>query len=136
MNRNDRVNAILDRQQAGIEAILAASRQLLDKRNSFSIESLDALVAMRSTHIAELAALDEERRAIASDAGDQAVPRASAGLTEVLKDLSQVDERLQDMIRLRQVGIINSMATMRNSANFTNLAESPQVARQLLDVTR
>ena len=43
MNRNDRVNAILDRQQAGIEAILAASRQLLDERNSFSIESLDAL---------------------------------------------------------------------------------------------
>lgn len=137
MNREQKMNAILERQQAGIEAVLVASRSLIEEADSFNIERLETLLVMRSSCIEELAALDKERKSIASESGEQIdMAKTSPALKVVLEHLFIVDERLQYLLRRRQVAIINSMASLTNNVNFNNLNENMQMARQLLDVTR
>lgn len=137
MDREQKIRTILDRQLAGIEAVLVASQSLLDEADSFNMERLETLVEMRSDCIEELALLDKERKLIALEDGEQiVVPEAPPALKTALENLSGVDELLQDMMRRRQVAIINSMASMRNNVNFNILGKDPQMARQLLDVMR
>lgn len=137
MNREQKMNAIWERQQAGIEAVLVASRSLLEEADSFNIERLETLLVMRSSCIEELAALEKERKSIASESGEQIdMAKTSPALKVVLENLSIVDERLQYLLRRRQVAIINSMASLTNNVNFNPLSENMQMARQLLDVTR
>ena len=137
MNREQKMNAIWERQQAGIEAVLVASRSLLEEADSFNIERLETLLVMRSSCIEELTTLDKERKSIASESGEQIdMAKTSPALQVVLENLSIVDERLQYLLRRRQVAIINSMASLTNNVNFNVLSENMQMARQLLDVTR
>ncbi|MCH7575561.1 MAG: hypothetical protein IIA59_10610 [Candidatus Marinimicrobia bacterium] len=137
MNREQKMNAILERQQAGIEAVLVASRSLLEEADSFNIERLETLLVMRSNCIEELAALEKERKSIASGSGEPIdMAKTSPALKVVLENLSAVDERLQYLLRRRQVAIINIMASMPNKVNFSVIGENMQMARQLLDVTR
>ena len=137
MNRKQRLISIRESQQAGLEAVLAASQSLLNEADSFSMERLEALILMRSNCIKEIEILDQERQMIAMESDmPLEIGKGSPAIKVALDGLLKVDEHIQDMMRRQQVAIINSMASMRNRTNFYNRTESLPLARQLLDIVR
>ena len=137
MNRKQRLMSIQERQQAGLEAVLFASQSLLDEADSFSMERLEALILMRSNCIKEIETLDQERQMIAMESDmPLEIGKVSPAIKLALGGLLKVDGHLQDMMRRQQVAIINSMASMRNRANFYDRSENLPLARQLLDIVR
>ena len=136
MNWKEEMQTIATQQELSIELVLEASRALLSQSENFSIDNLEELVALRSSMIDEIVALDAKKKQISVDLDESVPMERSADFKVALQDLSRVDEKLQDVMRRRQVIIINSMASVRNRVNLNNLSESPSAPRRVLDVTR
>lgn len=131
-----RIKEILDQQHDSVQAVLVASQALVNDPKAFSIERLDALLKLRARHIEMISALDRERNSLNDENGESGARVAHAALDAALADLEGVDNLLQDIMRRRQVVIINNMASMRNRVNFKSRTESPPMVRHVLDVVR
>ena len=131
-----RIKEILDQQHDSVQAVLVASQTLVNDPEAFSIERLDALLKLRARHIELISALDRERNSLTDENGESGARVAHAALDAALADLEGVDNLLQDIMRRRQVVIINNMASMRNRVNFKSQTESPRMVRHVLDVVR
>ena len=131
-----RIKEILDQQHDSVQAVLVASQALVNDPKAFSIERLDALLKLRARHIEMISALDRERNSLNDENGESGARVAHAALDAALADLEGVDNLLQDIMRRRQVVIINNMASMRNRVNFKSQTESPPMVRHVLDVVR
>lgn len=131
-----RIKEILDQQHDSVQAVLVASQALVNDPEAFSIERLDALLKLRARHIEMISALDRERNSLNDENGESGARVAHAALDAALADLKGVDNLLQDIMRRRQVVIINNMASMQNRVNFKSRTESPPMVRHVLDVVR
>ena len=136
MTAKQRIEEILDQQHDSVQAVLVASQALVNDPEAFNIDGLDALLKLRSRHIETISALDMERKSLTDQNGENGARPAHTALETALAELAGVDNLLQEIMRRRQVVIINSMASMRNRVNFDNLAESSHAARRVLDVVR
>ncbi len=136
MTAQQRIEEILDQQHDSVQAVLVASQALVVDPKAFSIDGLDALLELRARHIEMITALEKELHALTEENGESGARLAHAALDAALAELEGVDNLLQDIMRRRQVVIINSMASMRNRVNFNSQAERSHMASHVLDVVR
>ena len=130
------MDEILQAQHASMETVLTASRNLVSAKDSFSIEALEALLEMRGKQIETLSELDRERSALSGTDSGGGQNHIRAAIVSVVKELGAVDRQLQDLMRSKQIKIINSMASMRNRVNFNNLTDQKHTGNRVLNVVR